>query len=210
MGAPSAATADRSSGAERPILRHRPVQQRPRWHHGKGWLGARVCDQHLEWESARRPCARHFLIEERLFGFVFAGVRLGAWFATAREATTPLPKVTGWACLDRMTSGSWTARFATTLLASTSTIRLTILFRGNLFSRRLRFGILVEGDRNQARRNRCVRNAACILIGFRRRDHVIARNHHRRRCWVSIENGRDDLVAGNVISGAQKRASISA
>ena len=63
----------------------------------------------------------------------------------------------------------------------------------------------MEGDHNRARRNRCVRNATCILIGFGRRDNVIARNRIiGGDAGVGIENGRDNLVAGNVISGAQK------
>lgn len=38
------------------------------------------------------------------------------------------------------------------------------LTKGNLFFRNSDFGILMEADRNQVRRNRCVRNGTCMIV----------------------------------------------
>jgi parallel beta-helix repeat protein len=74
------------------------------------------------------------------------------------------------------------------------------VIRGNLFARNAGFGIFMEGDRNQVRRNRCVRNTTCVLIGSGRRNNVIARNRiFGGSAGVGIENGRGNLVVRNVV-----------
>jgi parallel beta-helix repeat protein len=59
--------------------------------------------------------------------------------------------------------------------------------------------IFIQGDRNQVRRNRCVRNGACIFVGPGNRN-VIARNRVSRGVGgVLIEKGRGNVVARNVV-----------
>jgi parallel beta-helix repeat protein len=73
------------------------------------------------------------------------------------------------------------------------------LIKGNVFSRNSDFGIFLQADRNQVRRNRCVRNTACIIVGPGNRN-VIARNRISRGvAGIGIEKGRGNVVAGNVV-----------
>ena len=70
--------------------------------------------------------------------------------------------------------------------------------KGNLFADNPAIGVLIEGDRNQVRRNRCVRNGGCIIVAPGSRN-VIARNRiFRGGAGIGIEKGRGNLVIGNV------------
>ena len=61
-------------------------------------------------------------------------------------------------------------------------------------------GILIEGDRNQVRRNRCARNLGCIVVAPGDRN-VIARNRvFGGDSGIGIEGGRGNLVARNVVA----------
>jgi parallel beta-helix repeat protein len=74
------------------------------------------------------------------------------------------------------------------------------LIKGNVFSRNSP-AILMGGDRNEVRRNRCARNDACVLVGPGSRN-VIARNRiHKGGDGIAIEQGRGNLVARNHIVG---------
>jgi parallel beta-helix repeat protein len=78
------------------------------------------------------------------------------------------------------------------------------LFRGNLFSRNSDFAILIEADRNEVRRNRCVGIGACFLVAPGDRN-VIARNRTLGGGdGIAIEEGRGNLVARNVVVRASK------
>jgi parallel beta-helix repeat protein len=76
---------------------------------------------------------------------------------------------------------------------------------GNVFSRNVGPGIIMEnGDRNEARRNRCVENAACIIVAPGNRN-VIARNRSfRDGDGIAIEKGRDNLIIRNVVVRPRK------
>jgi hypothetical protein len=64
-------------------------------------------------------------------------------------------------------------------------------------------GILMEADRNQVLRNRCVRNGACIIVGPGNRN-VIAQNHlFRDREGIAVEKGLGNLVAHNLVVGVR-------
>jgi nitrous oxidase accessory protein NosD len=77
------------------------------------------------------------------------------------------------------------------------------LIKANLFSRSSGPGIFMQADRNQVRRNRCFRNAICVLVSPGDRN-VIARNRaDRDLAGFWIENGRGNLVTHNVVVGAR-------
>jgi parallel beta-helix repeat protein len=72
------------------------------------------------------------------------------------------------------------------------------LIKGNVFSRNSP-AILMGGDRNEVRRNRCARNDACVLVGPGSRN-VIARNRSFKDVSsIAVEKGHGNLVARNVI-----------
>jgi Right handed beta helix region len=84
------------------------------------------------------------------------------------------------------------------------------LIQGNLFSRN-QVAMMMEGDRNQVRRNRFVRDREGILVsrspggGGPGNRNVIARNRiHRAVGGIAIEGGRGNLVADNVVVGARR------
>jgi parallel beta-helix repeat protein len=84
------------------------------------------------------------------------------------------------------------------------------LIEGNLFSRN-QVAMMMEGDRNQVRRNRFVRDREGILVsrspggGGPGNRNVIARNRvHRTVGGIAIEGGRGNLVAFNVVVGARQ------
>jgi large repetitive protein len=78
------------------------------------------------------------------------------------------------------------------------------LISGNVFARN-QPGILMEADRNEVRRNRCLKNAACILITAGSRGNVVARNHIvEGGDGVGIENSRGNLVADNDVLRVRK------
>ena len=77
------------------------------------------------------------------------------------------------------------------------------LIEGNRLSRNHDMGILMEADRNQVLRNRCVRDGACIIVGPGNRN-VIAQNHlFRDREGIAVEKGLGNLVAHNVVVGVR-------
>jgi parallel beta-helix repeat protein len=78
------------------------------------------------------------------------------------------------------------------------------LIKRNAIARNSDMGILMQGDRNQVRRNRCAGNGvACIIVGPGSRN-VIARNHLvGGGDGIGIEEGRGNLVARNVVDGAR-------
>ena len=138
------------------------------------------------------------------FGFVVFESAQKPWSATAREATTSLPRGTGWACSAPMTSGSWTTRSGTTpgpgIHVEDSPDNL---IKGNRFSHN-RPGILLEADRNRVRRNRFARNGAGLLVNGSR--NVVARNRlSQDGLGIGIEKGRRNLVARNVVIDARGR-----
>jgi hypothetical protein len=72
------------------------------------------------------------------------------------------------------------------------------LIKGNVFSRSSP-AILMGGDGNEVRRNRCARNDACVLVGPGSRN-VIARNRSFKDVSsIAVEQGHGNLVARNVI-----------
>jgi len=75
------------------------------------------------------------------------------------------------------------------------------LIKGNIFSRNGP-GILIEGDRNEIRRNR-VRRGGGIRVGPGSHN-VIARNRTSRASEsIRVEKGRGNLVTRNVVAGAR-------
>jgi large repetitive protein len=78
------------------------------------------------------------------------------------------------------------------------------LIQGNLFSRNPENAIFITAsNRNQVRRNRCVRNGGCVSVSPGNRN-VIARNRvFRDGAGIAIEGGRGNLVADNVVVGAR-------
>jgi parallel beta-helix repeat protein len=75
------------------------------------------------------------------------------------------------------------------------------LIKGNIFSRNGP-GILIEGDRNEVRRNR-VRRGGGIRVGPGSHN-VIARNRTSRASEsIRVEKGRGNLVTRNVVAGAR-------
>ena len=79
-----------------------------------------------------------------------------------------------------------------------------VLIKGNVFARTPGPAILMEADGNQIRRNRCVRNGACVIVGPGSRN-VIARNLSTRDGEaIAIEKGRANLVALNVVVRARR------
>jgi parallel beta-helix repeat protein len=78
------------------------------------------------------------------------------------------------------------------------------LIKGNRISRNADFGIFMQADRNRVRRNRCVGNRACILVGPGNRN-VIARNHASGGMeGIAVEEGRGNLVSRNVVIAARR------
>jgi parallel beta helix pectate lyase-like protein len=72
-----------------------------------------------------------------------------------------------------------------------------LLIARNLIARNHDMGVLLEGDRNRLRRNRCVRNGACMVVGPAD-GNVIARNHaFRDGAGIAVENGRGNVVVRN-------------
>jgi parallel beta-helix repeat protein len=78
------------------------------------------------------------------------------------------------------------------------------LIQGNRFSRNPENAIFITAsNRNQVRRNRCVRNGGCVSVSPGNRN-VIARNRlFRDGAGIAIEGGRDNLVARNLVVGAR-------
>jgi len=77
------------------------------------------------------------------------------------------------------------------------------LIKRNVFSRNSP-GILMGGDRNEVRRNRCARNGACVLVGGGSRN-VIARNRiNKGGDGIAIEKGHGNLIARNDILGPHR------
>jgi nitrous oxidase accessory protein NosD len=79
-----------------------------------------------------------------------------------------------------------------------------IVIKGNLFSRTPGPGILMQADRNQVRRNRCVRNDACMIVGPGSRNVIVRNRSYRDGDGFAIEKGRGNLVARNVVVRARK------
>jgi parallel beta-helix repeat protein len=79
-----------------------------------------------------------------------------------------------------------------------------IVIKGNLFSRTPGPAILMEADRNQVRRNRCVRNGACMIVGPGSRNVIVRNRSYRDGDGFAIEKGRGNLVARNVVVRARK------
>jgi hypothetical protein len=79
-----------------------------------------------------------------------------------------------------------------------------IVIKGNLFSRTPGPGILMEADRNQVRRNRCVQNDACMIVGPGSRNVIVRNRSYRDGDGFAIEKGRGNLVARNVVVRARK------
>jgi parallel beta-helix repeat protein len=78
------------------------------------------------------------------------------------------------------------------------------LIKGNLFSGNSGFGILIEADRNQVRRNRCARNGEACVIVASGSGNVIARNRVSGGvAGIGLEKWRGNLVAGNVVVNAR-------
>jgi parallel beta-helix repeat protein len=72
------------------------------------------------------------------------------------------------------------------------------VIKGNLISGNSGSGILMQGDRNQVRRNRWVRNGEIIIINGNR--NLIARNRaFRDGGGILVEKGRGNVVARNVV-----------
>ena len=79
-----------------------------------------------------------------------------------------------------------------------------VLIKGNVIARTLGPGILMQANGNQVRRNRCVRNPTCIIVGPGSRN-VIARNRSIRDAeGIAIEKGRGNVVARNVVVRARR------
>ena len=77
------------------------------------------------------------------------------------------------------------------------------LIKGNRFARTSDFGILMEGDRNRVRGDRFVRVGGGITVSGDR--NAVARNSLRGgTVGVAVENGRGNLVAGNVVVDARE------
>jgi len=81
------------------------------------------------------------------------------------------------------------------------------LIKGNLFSRNPDIGISLENaDHNRVRRNRCVRNGACVVVGPGNRN-VIARNRvaHARvtesgaGVAIEVDGGDRNVIARNSV-----------
>ena len=60
-------------------------------------------------------------------------------------------------------------------------------------------GILMEGDRNQVRRNRCVRNSACVTVAHGNGNVIAGNRISGGVAGIGLEVGRGNLVARNVV-----------
>lgn len=79
-----------------------------------------------------------------------------------------------------------------------------VLIRGNAFARTPGPAILMEGDGNQIRRNRCFRNGACMIVGPGSRNVIVRNRSYRDGDGFAIEKGRGNLLARNVVVRARK------
>ena len=78
------------------------------------------------------------------------------------------------------------------------------LIKGNEFVHNGDFGILLEGDRNQLRGNRFVRDrVAAIQAGPGRRNVIAGNRIHRSGEGIGLEKTRGTLVARNVVVGVR-------
>lgn len=74
-----------------------------------------------------------------------------------------------------------------------------LLVARNLIAHNHDMGVLLEGDHNRLRRNRCVRNGACMIVAPGNRN-VIARNRAvRDGDGIAVEKGRGNVVVRNTI-----------
>lgn len=75
-----------------------------------------------------------------------------------------------------------------------------ILMRGNVISHNTDMGILLEGNRNEVRGNRCVANGACLVVAPGSRNVVAGNRISRGGEGIAIEKGRGNRVVGNVVA----------
>jgi parallel beta-helix repeat protein len=74
------------------------------------------------------------------------------------------------------------------------------LIRGNLFADNGDFGVFVQADGNQVRRNHCVRNGTGILVGPGSRNAIAGNRVAGGGEGIAIEKGRGNVVVRNVVT----------